>query len=156
MKVNNHLTPWHDGDDYRPLVLLTIGLLVVVLHLCQFPPTTERASSGKTLPVAFVWLDNQPAGGGLYRLRAEKNHGPTKIAAPLPNRLRPLFFQPVAVNQADQELLSMLPGIGPVLAQRIVSRRRTTGNFNSPRDLLAVPGIGAGKLEKIRNLLAFD
>ena len=102
--------------------------------------------------VQFSWLKDQPHGEGLYRIpTTAKIQGQA-----LPNRLRPLFFQPVSINRADQQLLSILPGIGPILADRIVQWRQTKGDFKSAQDLLQVNGIGIGKLNKIRNQLVFD
>lgn len=49
------------------------------------------------------------------------------------------------LNSANAAQLEALPGIGPVLAQRIVSYREQHGRFARVRDLLAVPGIGDAK-----------
>lgn len=57
------------------------------------------------------------------------------------------------LNRATLAELQQLPGIGPVLAQRIVETRERQGRFTSPEDLRQVPGIGAKKFEAIRNLV---
>jgi competence protein ComEA len=54
------------------------------------------------------------------------------------------------LNRADAGALSRLPGVGPVLAARIVAARRARGRFRSLEELLEVPGIGPATLEKIR------
>ena len=59
----------------------------------------------------------------------------------------------VRVNTLDAEALTILPGIGPALAQAIVAERAQGGPFYYPEDLLAVRGIGQGKLEAIRHML---
>ena len=59
----------------------------------------------------------------------------------------------VDVNHADEAALCALPGVGPVLAGRIVAEREQNGAFYYPEDLLRVSGIGAKKLEQMRNLL---
>ena len=59
----------------------------------------------------------------------------------------------VRVNTLDAEALTALPGIGPVLAQAILEERQRGGPFHYPEDLLAVRGIGAGRLAAIRELL---
>lgn len=56
----------------------------------------------------------------------------------------------VDLNTADARALDALPGIGPVLAGRIVEHRRTHGPFRSPEDLLAVRGIGPRLFERLR------
>ena len=54
------------------------------------------------------------------------------------------------VNDATAEELAELPGIGAVLAGRIVDCRTANGPFASVEDLLEVSGIGPAKLEQIR------
>ncbi|HEX4654744.1 MAG TPA: ComEA family DNA-binding protein [Mycobacteriales bacterium] len=49
---------------------------------------------------------------------------------------------PVSLNTATVDQLDGLPGIGPVLAQRIVDWRTQHGGFRSVRDLDQVSGIG--------------
>ena len=49
---------------------------------------------------------------------------------------------PVSLNSATVDQLDALPGIGPVLAQRIVDWRTQHGGFKSVRDLDQVSGIG--------------
>lgn len=58
---------------------------------------------------------------------------------------------PVAVNRAPANVLESLPGIGPVLAARIVAHREANGLFGEVEDLLDVPGIGESKLAEIRS-----
>lgn len=56
----------------------------------------------------------------------------------------------VNINTASLEELSDLPGVGEVLAGRIVMYRENAGPFASAEDLLNVDGIGPGKLEAMR------
>lgn len=53
------------------------------------------------------------------------------------------------INSATFTQLQTLPGIGPVLAQRIIDYRTKNGPFTSPADLAKVDGIGAKRLEAI-------
>lgn len=55
----------------------------------------------------------------------------------------------IPVNTAGVDELMKLPGVGPVLAEAIVSERQRNGSFYYPEDLLNVRGIGEKTLEKI-------
>ncbi|SDY86855.1 helix-hairpin-helix domain-containing protein [Tindallia californiensis] len=55
----------------------------------------------------------------------------------------------ININTADVKLLETLPGIGPVLAQRIVDYRNQHGKFNHADDLMNVAGIGEGRYKDI-------
>lgn len=55
------------------------------------------------------------------------------------------------LNLAGVEELETLPGVGPVLAERIVAYRDEHGPFAVVEDLLDVPGIGEGKLAALRD-----
>jgi competence protein ComEA len=57
----------------------------------------------------------------------------------------------VRVNAATAAELETLPGIGPVLAERIVAYRQDHGPFRTVEDLLDVPGIGESKLASLRD-----
>lgn len=60
---------------------------------------------------------------------------------------------PIDINSATSEQLQALPGIGPVLAQRIIDYREANGPFQSVGALINVSGIGEKKLEAIWNLV---
>ena len=58
---------------------------------------------------------------------------------------------PVDLNSADALTLAALPGIGPVMAQRIVEYRGARGPFRSVDQLLDVSGIGEATLAALRD-----
>ncbi len=60
------------------------------------------------------------------------------------------------INSADIWQLQELPGIGELLAQRIVDYRTAHGRFTSLQQLIAVEGIGQNKLENILGLICLE
>jgi competence ComEA-like helix-hairpin-helix protein len=60
------------------------------------------------------------------------------------------------LNQATAAALDGLPGIGPVLAGRIVERRLRAGRYLHVDDLLEVPGIGPRLLDRLRPLVTVE
>ena len=77
---------------------------------------------------------------------------PVNLPPPVAN----IFFQPISINRADKETLSALPGIGPMLAERIVFRRDDKGPFRSKDDLLHISGIGPKKLARLVDSIILD
>lgn len=61
---------------------------------------------------------------------------------------------PVDVNTASAEELAGLPGIGGVLAGRIVEYREEHGPFETVEELLLVSGIGEKKLAELEGYVA--
>ncbi len=60
------------------------------------------------------------------------------------------------LNQATEEELETLPGIGPVLAGRIIEWRRNHGSFQRLDDLQLVKGIGEKTLRRIAPLVTVE
>jgi competence protein ComEA len=59
----------------------------------------------------------------------------------------------VNLNTATLAQLDALPGVGPVLAQRILDHRARHGDFRSVSDLRQVEGIGEAKYEQLKDLV---
>jgi competence protein ComEA len=58
----------------------------------------------------------------------------------------------IDINVATEPMLTLLPGIGPGLARRIVSDRETNGPFAGLGDLRRVRGIGPITVERLSEL----
>lgn len=61
---------------------------------------------------------------------------------------------PLDLNTATLAQLDALPGVGPVLAQRILDWRTEHGRFDSVDQLRGVTGIGDSKYADLKSLLA--
>ena len=58
--------------------------------------------------------------------------------------------KPIDINVASSDELQELPGIGPVIAQRIIDYRKKSGPFRRVEDLIAVRGISDKRFAKIK------
>ena len=59
----------------------------------------------------------------------------------------------ININTADVELLTQLVGVGPSIAQRIISYRNENGLFHNIEDIMNIKGIGEKTFEKMRDQL---
>jgi len=59
-------------------------------------------------------------------------------------------LRPVNLNTATAAELAQLPGVGEVIAARIVRHREVSGPFRSVNELVIVRGISRKMLEKLR------
>jgi hypothetical protein len=63
---------------------------------------------------------------------------------------------PLAINRCSADSLEMLPGIGPVLAGRIVADRAVSGPYADCDDLQRVKGIGPRMAARLAPHLVFS
>ncbi len=64
--------------------------------------------------------------------------------------------QLIDLNSATKEELMELPGIGAVLADRILEHRAKIGKFRSIEEIQAVRGISKKKFEQMRNSITIN
>ncbi|MFN0086362.1 MAG: ComEA family DNA-binding protein [Blastocatellia bacterium] len=57
----------------------------------------------------------------------------------------------IDINTASEKELQSLPGLGPVLAGRIVAHRRLHGPFKRPQEVIVVRGMSAKRYRRIAN-----
>ena len=114
---------WRQGVRKLLLLLYTVALLISLGY--------------------FLWNASIP-----IRVHSAPKCYPSKgdgfTLAPLPT------LPPDSIlNTGDAAALDALPGIGPVLSERIVTYREECGTFVYPEDLRNVDGIGAALQTKI-------
>jgi DNA uptake protein and related DNA-binding proteins len=120
--------------DERKVIIFIVSVLALglgVRHIrTQMPGTAELFAS--IAPAEFL-TDDVPA----------KTGSQTATAV-------------IAINRADDRQLQSIPGIGPVIARRIIDYRGRNGPFHNEEELLKVKGIGPKKLQKMQNHISFE
>ncbi|MEN8234350.1 MAG: helix-hairpin-helix domain-containing protein [Actinomycetota bacterium] len=117
------------------------GLVTVPLHARI---ADAVAAAGGATPTADL--------GGL-NLAAEVRDG-DQVVVPTPGEARGSPTNSdhgVDLNRSSAAELEGLPGVGPVLAERIVAFREQNGPYTAVEDLLDVGGIGEAKLAAMRD-----
>ena len=120
---------------------------------------SERVVSAALLGVASVgllaivgynlWI--APPAEGLTVVNIDSSAVSSEEIPELDTPIIPDAEHPLDLNTATAEELDLLPGIGEVLAGRIIQYREEYGPFQSPEDLLNVDGIGESTLADIRD-----
>ena len=155
-----------DTHPQIPLVFFALGIFLILTYLYKSHHTDWLPQKTVADIPRYVWISKSPkTDESLYLLKEGDIKGYTPTASvtaiqydstgqidpiPLPAKVANIFFMPITINSADKELLCTLPGIGPVLEERILARRKTTGGFKTTGELLQIDGIGPRKLARIR------
>ncbi len=66
---------------------------------------------------------------------------------------RLVYGQKLDLNRSSVKELTLLPGIGPTRAQKIVRERARRGRFGAVRELLTIEGIGPATFAKLEDLV---
>ncbi len=120
------------------------GALVFVLLLalgtgwdlwCARHPRTDPPATSAPPPAPAASTPDEPAPADSGRIAADPGSPPV--------------FR-VDLNRASVGELDALPGVGPVLAARIVAHRSAHGPFLQVEELRAVRGIGPRLMERLR------
>lgn len=120
---------------------LAVALLLVVLTAGALLPRLGR--EGRAFPIPPRGVADVSEG-----LRQAP-----EVSAAIARRSKPSPPTVVDLNRADAEALQALPGVGPVLAERILAYRGAHGPFQTMEDLLQVRGIGQKRWERIREMV---
>lgn len=133
-----------------PLVVHVAGMVAA--------PGVYELSAGSRVRDAVAAAGGPVEGADLGAVNlAEPLADGQKILVPKPGEALPAA-EPgpggrVNLNTASQAQLEQLPGVGPVLAQRIIARRERQGRFTSVRQLLEVEGVGPKKFQGLKDLV---
>ncbi|MFI7597343.1 helix-hairpin-helix domain-containing protein [Actinoplanes sp. NPDC049681] len=141
-----------------PEVVVAVGGKVRKPGLVQLPPGARvadalRAAGGAQpgVDVAPLNLARKVVDGELIMVGVALPAG-AAVTAPA-GGTGPAVGGLVNLNTATLAELDTLPGVGPVLAQRILDARDAQGGFKAVSDLRKVDGIGAARFEQLKDLV---
>ncbi len=112
----------------------------------------SRAQSIPGLQTACVVLLLLTLGAGFCAWERTALHTPA-VPGPAIPALQSIRLN---INRATAAELSVLPGVGNILAARIVKDREANGRFDSLADLDRVPGLGEVTIERIAPFIRFE
>ncbi len=134
------------------------GNQTVEIVLSQTEPPQQNGelyiSGAVANPGIYPWQEGDTLQTILYDARVETEADLSHVEIYVPEAGETASAQKIDVNRAEAWLLEALPGIGEVLAQRIVDYRSENGPFRTTEDLLKVSGTGSATLEQIRGFIA--
>ncbi|MDR4495316.1 MAG: helix-hairpin-helix domain-containing protein [Nitrospirales bacterium] len=115
-----------------------------------FPKASPVHLSVESLSVP-PGLKSSPAQSNTNRLTVLGHHA----SSVQPERVETKtgYLPVLDVNEATQEELERLPGLGTVLAQRILAYRQANGPFHRIEELERIHGIGHKRLQQLRPLI---
>jgi competence protein ComEA len=141
---------------------ITLGLqrsrnqpVQIVLSQTESPQKNGELYIGGAVanPGIYPWQEGDTLQTVLWDAGIEADADLSGIEIYVPQAGETASLQKIDINRAEPWLLEALPGIGEVLAQRIVDYRSQNGPFRMIEDLLNVSGIGPATLENIKDFI---
>ncbi|MCZ6766945.1 MAG: helix-hairpin-helix domain-containing protein [bacterium] len=119
-------------------LILLFGVIVLRFDAIIHRPSNVRLVAGNSTANPSEWIPAKPV--------------PEKRSVPRSYLENPLAF----LSLAPIDSLQLLPGIGPVIAERVAVTRSGQRSFTKWEDLLAVKGIGPKTLERLKQAACTD
>ncbi|MCI5209196.1 MAG: helix-hairpin-helix domain-containing protein [Candidatus Electrothrix sp. ATG2] len=152
----------HTERDYRIPVLLLLGVIIWFVSCFPSEPTLQT-SQYFLAPATAASHEGSVEVIRISQEQVRQESLPASVLAittelpcgALPPELTQLFNLPLPINLADQESLTLLSGIGPKLAERIIAFRQGQRRISGPEDFIRVKGIGPKLTERLSPFLCF-
>jgi competence protein ComEA len=139
------MTPRQRGACWL-LLLILAGRLLDALDL-----PFERPAHDTTRQAAAIEAEGSPSGS----IATQPLVSPA-AAAPDSAETASHSLTTIRINHATAKELQALPGVGPVLASRIVAYRAEHGPLGSLAETRRIKGIGPRMMQRLAPLLRFD
>ncbi|WP_438873010.1 helix-hairpin-helix domain-containing protein [Paractinoplanes toevensis] len=141
-------------------VVVAVGGKVRKPGLVRLPPgarvadaLTAAGGADPGVDVAMLNLARKVVDGELILVGVTPSPGVVVPTGPAATGAAAPAGGPVNLNTATLAELDGLPGVGPVLAQRILDARDAQGGFKAVSDLRKVDGIGDARYEQLKDLV---
>lgn len=138
----------------------TAGAATNELNLARLLVDGERVTVAAAEPAATDPTIDRTVGVATPAVTGAPTERSAPVTPPIVSSRRPTPTPPAAgstslidINRATSAELDSLPGIGPVLAERIVAYREENGPYRSVDELEAVDGISMNTVEELRALI---
>lgn len=151
------------GKENPDSITIRINGLLISPGIYQVPKAKEGATvtnmtlvvSGNNLRINGSIVENVYSGDVVTFMRKGQKHAEIsrKKMSVSEEMLLGIPLDPNRMSASDWE---NLPGIGPVMAGRIVMDRQINGDFSSVRDLVRVSGIGEVRMKQIERYFRRD
>ncbi|WHZ29831.1 MAG: hypothetical protein OJF51_004633 [Nitrospira sp.] len=140
-------------------LLLKLGLLAVTIAVVfgirwtPQPSVQDVPSATEKQLVASRTTESEKRGNRSAGSSSRNVQGPNITAGAETASSKTAIRSRLDLNRASADELEALPGIGAVLAQRVIVFRESVGRFQKIEDLRGVKGIGAKKFEHLKSFV---
>ena len=140
-------TPQERRIIYILIAILVVGSSIYFYKLKNpfFAPELDKA----ILEMSY----NEESIDSLIRLSTSSSKTATNITSKKGNNITELTIN---INTASKEELTLLPGIGPVYAERIIEYRKENGGFKNIDEITNVKGVGEKRFENLRDKIKIE
>ena len=129
--------------------LFLMGVSIVIIALLRESDNKIEFQQPETL--ALSWDGNQ-----ITVITDKYNTKRSALNNALPPEVCPVFFHPIPLNHADEELLVTLPGVGITTAELILRKRLELGRIANRNQLVSIKGVGQKTAEIIERYTTYD
>ena len=140
-------------------LLLKLGMLSMTIGVVFWarwdpqPPVQGIPSATEKQVVASRATESGERASRSAGSSSQNVRGPNMNAVAQTEPFKPLIRSRLDLDRASVGELESLPGIGTVLAQRVIAFRESVGRFQKIEDLREVKGIGAKKYDRLKSLV---